>query len=134
MSNKEAIIYWFNEAQKELGCFLDDTAIRYCEQLDKAGLLVYKELENRSGVVAYSIANDFCGNKCVNEVFMYIKPEHRGNPRNILNIVKIMEDAARENDCKYVCIGSNIGYKDEKVLSALQRLGYKLDCVKKALY
>lgn len=131
MANQDKIRYWMNEAQKELNCFKDDSVLKYMTAFDYAGALYYKELENMAGVVAYTIMPDFCGNKSVQELFMYIKPEHRGSPRNLLKLVKIMEDAAIENGCDCVIVASNIGYRDDKVLSLLERRGYIRDSVRK---
>jgi hypothetical protein len=133
MSNKERIEYWANEAQKELNCFKDDTVYKYMKALDDAGILFYKELDENKGIVAYTITQDFCGNKCVQELFMYIKPEHRGNPRNVIKMVHIMEEEATKNDCDCVLIGSNIGYRDDKLLALLEKKGYTKDTVRKFL-
>ena len=133
MSNEKRIKYWANEAQKELNCFKDDSFLNYMNAFDKLGSLYYKELEDKKGIVAYTIAPDFCGNKCVQELFMYIKPEHRGNPRNLIRLIKIMEEEAEKNGCCCVLIGSNIGYRDDKVLALLLKKGYNVDTVRKFL-
>lgn len=130
----EKIRKWAEIAQADLGSFVDvEHPIAYAKTLHDNGLLMYEELPDDAGVVAYIVVKDFCGNKQLQEVFMYIKPEHRGNPRNLLKLVKIMEDAAKENSCKSIAIGSNIGYRDDKVLSLLSRFGYKTDTVKKEI-
>jgi hypothetical protein len=130
----EKIRKWAEVAQKELGSFVDvEHPIAYAKALHENGLLRYVELPEDSGVVAFIIVNDFCGNKQLQEVFMYIRPEFRGNPRNLIRVVKIMEDAAKENACKSIAIGSNIGYRDDKVLYLLSRLGYKTGTVIKEI-
>ena len=64
---------------------------------------------------------------------MYIKPEYRGDMRLFNEVIKIMEQAAKENSCKFVTIGANIGYRDDKLLIILSHYGYKPDTVKKEI-
>lgn len=64
---------------------------------------------------------------------MYVRPEHRGSIKTFKQVIDIMEQAAKENNCKYVAIGSNIGYRDDKLLTLLPRYGYKPDTVKKEI-
>ena len=104
--------------------------ISYIKALDSAGILHYKEFDDK-GLVVYTINKDFTGAIVLMEVFMYIKPEFRGSPKNFINMVKTMEQAAKKNNCKKVLIGSNIGYRDDKVLDLLTRMGYKKDTLYK---
>lgn len=125
------ILKWATIAQEELNCFKD---INETVKMVKA-LGVYlrcKELSGERGVVAYVIAPDFRGNTICTEVFMYIKPEHR-NIKAFNEVIRIMEDAAKENGCKFVAIGANIGYRDDKLLKVLSRYGYKPDTVKREI-
>ena len=128
------ILKWAKLAQEELNCFdnLDNT-VEYVKKLDEAGLLHAEELSDERGVVAYIFCPDMRGNTICSELFMYIKPEYRGDIKLFKRIVEIMEQAAKENNCKFVTIGSNIGYRDDKLLSLLSRFGYKPDTVKKEI-
>lgn len=128
------ILKWCKAAQEELNCFdsLDNT-VNYVIELAKAGLLHVEELSDDRGVVAYMFCPDFRGNTICSELFMYIRPEYRGDIKLFKKIIDIMEQAAKENNCKYVTIGSNIGYRDDKLLSLLSRFGYKTDTVKKEI-
>ena len=128
------ILKWAKLAQEELNCFdnLDNT-VEYVKKLDEADLLHIEELSDERGVVAYMFCPDMRGNMICSELFMYIKPEYRGDIKLFKRIVEIMEQAAKENNCKFVTIGSNIGYRDDKLLSLLSRFGYKPDTVKKEI-
>lgn len=128
------ILKWAKLAQEELNCFdnLDNT-VEYVKKLGEADLLRIEELSDERGVVAYMFCPDMRGNMICSELFMYIKPEYRGDIKLFKRIVEIMEQAAKENNCKFVTIGSNIGYRDDKLLSLLSRFGYKPDTVKKEI-
>lgn len=128
------ILKWAKIAQEELNCFADlDKTVDYVTKLADCGMLRVEELSNDSGVVAYMIIPDFRGNMLCSELFMYIRPEYRGNMRLFNEIIKIMEQAAKENGCKFVTIGANIGYRDDKLLRILSHYGYKPDTVKKEI-
>lgn len=128
------ILKWAKIAQDELKCFknLEET-VSYVEKMAAAGLLHVEELYNERGVVAYIIVPDFKGNMLCSELFMYVKPEYRGDIKLFREIINIMEKAAQENNCKFITIGANIGYRDDKLLNILSRYGYKTDTVKKEL-
>lgn len=128
------ILKWAKLAQEELNCFdnLDNT-VEYVKKLGEADLLHIEELSDERGVVAYMFCPDMRGNMICSELFMYIKPEYRGDIKLFKRVVEIMEQAAKENNCKFVTIGSNIGYRDDKLLSLLSRFGYKPDTVKKEI-
>lgn len=128
------ILKWAKIAQEELNCFADlDKTVDYVTKLADCGMLRVEELSNDSGVVAYMIIPDFRGNMLCSELFMYVKPEYRGDMRLFNEIIKIMEQAAKENGCKFVTIGANIGYRDDKLLRILSHYGYKPDTVKKEI-
>lgn len=128
------ILKWAKIAQEELNCFqrLDNT-VEYVNKLAEMNMLKVEELSDERGVVAYMIVPDFRGNMLCSELFMYIKPEYRGDMRLFNEIIKIMEQAAKENGCKFVTIGANIGYRDDKLLRILSHYGYKPDTVKKEI-
>lgn len=128
------ILKWAKLAQDELNCFKDlDETVSYVSKLAKMGMLRAEELYNERGVVAYMIVPDFKGNMLCSELFMYVKPEYRGDIKLFSEIVEIMEKAAKENNCKFVTIGANIGYRDDKLLRILSHYGYKPDTVKKEI-
>lgn len=119
-------------AQDELNCFDDlDGTVAYVAKLAEKGLLKAEELSDEKGVVAFMIIPDFRGNLMCSELFMYIKPEYRGNMGLLQELIQIMEKAAKENSCKYVTIGANIGYRDDKFIKILSHFGFKPDTVKK---
>lgn len=134
------ILEWAKIAQEDLNCFKNmDATVEQVKALAQQGLLHYKELVDYSyiptikkGVVAYIIIPNFTGDLVCVEVFMYIKPEYR-NLRLLNEIIQIMEQAGKENGCKFVEIGANIGYRDDKFLKVLSRYGYKPDTVKKEI-
>lgn len=131
---ERTILKWAGLAQSELKCFKDlDNTISYINELSKANLLQYTELQDDKGVVAYMICPDFRGNMICSEVFMYVRPEHRGSVKTFKEVIDIMEQAGKNNNCKYVAIGSNIGYRDDKLLKLLSHFGYKPDTVKKEI-
>lgn len=128
------ILKWAKMAQDELKCFknLDET-VAYVEKLAELGMVHIEELNNERGVVAYMIVPDFRGNMYCSELFMYVKPEYRGDIKLFNKIINKIEQAAKENSCKFITIGANIGYRDEKLLKVLSRYGYKPDTLKKEI-
>lgn len=131
---ERTILKWCTIAQEELHCFKDlEQNVKYICDVAKSGLVTLKELSDDRGLVAYMICPDMRGNMMCSELFMYVRPEKRGNINTFKEIIDILETAGKENNCKYVSIGSNIGYRDEKVLSLLSRFGYKVDTVKKEI-
>lgn len=128
------ILKWAKLAQDELKCFENlDNTVDYVTRLADMNMLKVEELSDERGVVAYMIVPDFRGNMLCSELFMYIKPEYRGDMKLFNEVIKIMESAAKENGCKFVTIGANIGYRDDKLLRILSHYGYKPDTVKKEI-
>jgi hypothetical protein len=128
------ILKWAKLAQDELKCFENlDNTVDYVTRLADMNMLKVEELSDERGVVAYMIVPDFRGNMLCSELFMYIKPEYRGNMKLFNEVIKIMEQAAKENGCKFVTIGANIGFRDDKLLRILSHYGYKPDTVKKEI-
>lgn len=126
------IRYWATKVQTELNCFTSlEQTIQIHIHLANNGMFEFEELEDRKGMLAYFISFDCKGKKYLNEMFMYICPQFRGNIRLFKGMIKRFEDLAQANDCEYVTIGSNIGYKDEVVLKLLGHWGYKHDTLKK---
>lgn len=129
------INYWIETAQEDLHCFKDDEAKESVKKLfymlaDQKQILYYFP-EGKKGVMVYCIIPDFRGGMCVNELFMYIKPEYRGSIKLFKELVNHVEEVAKENNCQSVRIASNIGYNDAKVLRVLQLFGYATDVVVK---
>nr|DAF52323.1 MAG TPA: acetyltransferase [Siphoviridae sp. ct7Qv4] len=131
---ERTILKWLKAAQDELNCFddLDDTVKRTVD-LANYGMLNIRELPDDKGVVSYIFCPDFRGNMICSEMFMYVRPEYRGSVKTFKQVIDIMEQAGKENNCKYVAIGSNIGYRDDKLLKLLSHFGYKVDTVKKEI-
>lgn len=128
----ERLAYWVNEVDQDLNCFYDKSKVENLfKTLIEVGFIRYFELPERKGIIVYCISDNFRGANCINELFMYIRKEHRGNIRLFKQLVNHMEEVAKENDCKSVKIASNIGYNDDSVLRCLQRWGYKVDVVSK---
>lgn len=131
---ERTILKWLKAAQDELNCFDDlDATVKYVVDFSRCGMLHYEELPDDKGVVSYIFCNDFRGNMVCSEMFMYVRPEHRGSVKTFKQVIDIMEQAGKENNCKYVAIGSNIGYRDDKLLKLLSHFGYKVDTVKKEI-
>jgi len=129
----EEVDYWVKLANEELNCFVDNG-----EQLRTMMISLYNQnllrwhfLEDKKGIMVYCITPDFRGRASVNELFMYIKPEYRGNIRLFKELVNHLEMVAQKENCKSVRIASNIGYNDGLVLKCLQRFGYSTDVVVK---
>jgi len=128
----ERIQYWLAIASDELKTFTDPYRVgEVFNALDNLDLLMSYELDGEKGVIAYTITDDMLGGLAVAELFMYIKPEYRGNVRLFKELVNHLEQVAKENNCSCVKIASNIGFKDDTVLKILQRWGYKTDSVSK---
>ena len=124
----ERIQYWLALAVKSQ-TFTD--AYRVGRLLMLWMTLTYRAYERSEKLIAYCISDDMLGGMAVCELFMYIKPEYRGNIRLFKELVQHLEDIAKENNCSCVKIASNIGYNDDSVLKILQRWGYKVDTVTK---
>lgn len=131
---ERTILKWIQAAQDELDCFDDvNETFEYVNSFAQSGMLHIKELDNDRGVVAYVFCPDFRGNMICSELFMYVRPEYRGSIKTFKKVIDTMEQAAKENNCKFISIGSNIGYRDDKVLKLLSHFGYKVDTVKKEI-
>jgi hypothetical protein len=136
MNVLEEINYWIEQADNDLHCFNEngkEQVRTIFTQLYQAGQLRWYFLEDKKGLMAYIIAPDFRGGMCVNELFMYIKPEFRGKLRLFKELVEHLEEVAKKENCASVRIASNIGYNDSVVLKCLQRFGYATDVVVKNL-
>lgn len=133
----ELIDYWCKEAQDDLHCFPDDNAMESVKNIYYAlagqGNCIIYNLEDMKGCMVYCIIPDFRGGMTLNELFMYIKPEHRGSIRLFKKLVEHVEQVAKKNNCSSVRIASNIGYNDQKVLRVLKLWGYETDVVVKYL-
>lgn len=127
---ESTILKWVNIAQEDLHCF-ENPQHTFEMVRGLAQFLHIEEIEDK-GVVAYIIYPDFRGRKALSEVFMYVRPEYRGGVL-FRDIIRRMERAAEKNACKIINIGSNIGYKDDKLLRLLTLMGYKVDTVSKEL-
>lgn len=131
----EEVDYWISQADKELNCFNPNGGKEQVKNLviglHNQGLLRWYFLEDKKGIMVYCITPDFRGDVSVNELFMYIKPEHRGDIRLFKELVNHLEAVAVIENCKSVRIASNIGYNDALVLKCLQRFGYSTDVVVK---
>lgn len=129
------ISYWTDLIQNDLKIY--DTEEKkervkgYFCYFAREGTLKYHFLEDKKGLIVYTIAPDYRGNLTLQEMLMYIKPEYRGSIRLFKELICHIEQAAKENNCDSVRIGANILFKDEKILKALQHLGYKTDTVVK---
>lgn len=137
MDDFEEVDYWINQLQDDLKIY--DTEEKkeivktYFYKIAEQKALKYYILTQRKGIIAYCLYPDYRGELSLNELFMYIKPEYRGSIKLFKELVNHLEKVAKENKCKTVRIGANLNYKDEKILNALQRLGYKTDVVVKDL-
>lgn len=131
----EQIDYWVNIAQNDLHCFPDDEAknqtAEIFKNLARQGILKYYILDNNKGLMVYCVTPDFKGGLSLNELFMYIKPEFRGDVRLFKKLINHLEAQSVINNCASVRIASNIGYNDQTVLKILQRWGYSVDVVVK---
>lgn len=135
MNIKEEIEYWIETTQNDLHCFETEEKKNIVKDifltLAQYNQLSYYVLEGRKGVIGYCIHPDFRGNLTLDELFLYIKREYRGNVRLFKELVNHIEQLAKENGCESVRIGANLKYKDQKILKALKLLGYETDVVVK---
>jgi hypothetical protein len=90
-----------------------------------------EEFEDK-GVIAFFVFDNFLHQKEFQEVFMYLKPEHR-TLSNLNRFLEKIEKLAKKNNCSIIKIGSNSGYKDQKFINYLRRKAYKTDSVMKEL-
>lgn len=130
----EEVKYWIDLADEELHCFKDKTRVeQLIINLYSVGMLRWYFLEDKKGLMVYCITDDFKGDFTVSEIFMYIKPEYRGNLKLFKELVLHLEEVAKKENIKTVRIGSNIGYNDSLVLKVLERFGYTTDMVVKEI-
>lgn len=134
INDLDKLLFWINEVDNDLHCFYDRSKVENLfKTLIEVGFVRYYELPEQKGIMVYCITDNFRGADCINELFMYIRKEHRGNIRLFKQLVNHLEEVAREHNCKSVKIASNIGYNDDSVLRCLQRWGYKTDVVTKEM-
>jgi hypothetical protein len=131
MQLKEKIDYWLELASDDLGTFSDIEVVRaQMYDLDNAGLLQFFEVAD-TGVFAFIEAPDLRGGKSLTEIFLYIKPKHRGDIRLLKHYITAFEELAIAKGCNSVKIGANIDYKDQSLIKVLKRWGYVDDTVSK---
>ena len=134
MTTIEKFNYWLELTEQELDCFVDVERVSLLmTNLINANRLKYYELPEQKGIIAYIISDDLRGRDCVGEIFMYIKPEYRGDIRLFKKLINHLEEVAKENNCHSVKVASNIGYNDASVLKVLERWGYRTDAVIKEI-
>ena len=135
MNIKEEIDKWVETTQNDLHCFPSEEHKNIVRnlfyKLSEQDNFFFHFLENKKGLIVYCITPDFRGILTVQELFMYIKPEHRGSIRLFKELINHIEQFAKENGCSSVRIGANLQYKDEKILKVLKLLGYQDDAVVK---
>lgn len=91
----------------------------------------YKELEDK-GVIVYTIIKGFTSKKELNELFFYLKPEHR-TLKNANILFDMFEEIGKEENCDVIKIASNSGYRDKAFTKFLLRKGYVVDTVSKEI-
>ena len=134
MTTIEKFNYWLELTKQELDCFVDVERVKLImSAFINSNQLRYYELPEQKGIIAYVISDDFRGRDCVGEIFMYIKPEYRGDIRLFKKLINHLEEVAKENNCHSVKVASNIGYNDVSVLKVLERWGYRTDAVIKEI-
>lgn len=99
------------------------------KQLYDEGKMTLFELSNKEGVLAYSVVPDFKGGTVVLELFMYVQPEFRYNPRHFIRLLQELERVGRIYGS--VMIASGFAYRDNKMLELLYRRGYVVHTVQK---
>ena len=129
MQNLDKIKYWARECGKEFP-INEDIFYSQTEQLEIAGILNVYELEDLKGVVAWIIAPDFKGNVSVCEMLLYVKPEHRKNPKNFITLLRVLEREADRLSCE-LRISSAFDYRGNIMLELLIRRGYIIDTVRR---
>ena len=117
--------YWLAMAQKELNFTKDEAHTKQLlSNFIENGLLIYEELPNKQGVVAFIVTKDFRGRQVLQELFMYIDPRYRGNIRLFKQLICIFEENALKYECELIALTSDIGYNDSSVKKILRRWGY----------
>lgn len=133
IATNQQINYWLEQVFEEFKWDKDALERVRSFVLALEGYLHVVELPNNEGCISFIVAPDLKGGYGCDEILMYIKPEARGNPRNLLKLVDLMENEAKALDLHTVKIASNIGYKDDRVISILMRRGYSIDTVRKEI-
>ena len=133
----EEIDYWMNLIDAELHCFETEERKEIVRKIYRffadTNNLFYYYLPDKKGMISYSFTFDSKGVMALHELFMYIKPEHRGSFKLFRELIKHVEQAAKEKNCRSIRIGANLNFKDEKILIALKYFGYAPDTVVKYL-
>lgn len=125
---------WLEIINDEMGCFADlEGTAKYLQPQFESGMLRVQEVAGGRGVVACYIFVDIFGQKTCSELIVYIKPEYRGNSRRFIEAVRALERLAVDEGCVNIRLGATIGYKDDSVLKAYERLGYKVSGVSKCV-
>lgn len=137
MDKVDAIDYWTDLIQEDLGVFTDiDRVKKMVFMLRDSGQLKWfteQVDDNDTGVFAYLVTDDLKGGKCLAELIFYIKPQYRGDIKLVKRYIQRAESIARDKYCICVKIGSNIEYKDKSFIKLLKRWGYVDDTVSKTL-
>ena len=124
MENK--VDNWIDKFEADLNVTVDRKLVH---QLYDTGFSL--ELPN-IGFSLCIVNTDLLGNKVCSEIMNYLVPEAR-NIENLRQLIDFVEETAKNNNCKYVNMGSTIGYSDERVINMYKRFGYKPSVVRKEL-
>lgn len=121
----QRINYWLDFISNDVGTFKNVDIVRdIFSKIYSLDNVFFYELEGGKGICICLLDHSLLGELAMNELCMYIKPEFRGNFSLFKQLVNFIEEKAKELGASSVMIGSNIGYKDRSVITALKRLGY----------
>lgn len=126
--NKEHCINtWYNEIKQEFPATENYfNLFKQLNEINKFHIHFIKDKGEDKGVFCYTFEELHKDNKHLSELFFYIKKEFRGETKLLLNTIKTIETIAKDNNCKAIIFGSNIGYKDPKLLNILkQKFNYQ---------
>ncbi len=127
----EEILYWVSECANEFPINAKVVALQFQKLKDMDALQSF-ELPKKRGIVVWTISPDLMGSFCVHELFLYVKPKYRNDPRNFITLIKVLEQQAKFMQLS-LRIASSFDYRDNKMLQWLLKRGYRIDTVRKEL-
>lgn len=120
---RDEIRFWTEKVNKEFALGLDlEATIETVLGRFQRGEFVWGRI-GKSGMLMCMVTLDWIGRRTLSECFMYILPENRGYA-SAREIIKTMDEMAKENACKFIQFTPILGFKDDKFANILRRMGY----------
>ncbi len=125
--SEKKIRYWVELVNAEYGLSdKNEESVNYFKNIS----LFSHFYETEQYYLVLMTSKNMWGEKELNVISYYIKPEFRNNPRYLLEIQKLIKNVAIELKVKYINQG---GHLNDGILDFLGKIGYKVSSMRKEI-